>query len=202
MGTALCHPSNGCAYNDTGSPCCAPTDPRQMRAHSVLHSLPEPMGVAFCKPVDNRTQFVATLDRVSVPNSKMVDALIIIRERGLNDMRPKEGFSPKVQDQVAAVEIALRCLVDGAFSIETISTRPATDTYKVLLRAKMQEVTCSRLDKCRVACEKLRWSDLLFLGEGADALKEFLVAAFDAATIYEEVKMQLPRLGVTERYVN
>jgi len=180
MGAALCHPS----------------DPRTMRGTAVLPEFT--MGAAFCKPVDSRTQFVATLDRVSGPTTKMVDALIVIRDKGLSELAAN-SLPPKTAEHLASVEVALRCLVDAAFSIDSISSRPATDTYKVLLRAKMQEVTYTRLMKCRTACERLRCADLIELGEGAEALKAFLVAGYDAAAIYEEVKTQLPRLGTCER---
>jgi len=180
MGAALCHPA----------------DPRTMRSPAVATDLT--MGAAFCKPVDSRTQFVATLDRVSGPTTKMVDALMVIRDRGLSELA-SSSLPPKTEELIASVEVALRCLVDAAFSIESIASRPATDTYKVLLRAKMQEVTCGRLLKCRPACERLRNANLTEIGEGAEALKEFLVAGYDAAAIYEEVKTQLPRLGTCER---
>eukprot|EP00397_Hematodinium_sp_SG-2012_P027458 GEMP01028855.1.p1 GENE.GEMP01028855.1~~GEMP01028855.1.p1 ORF type:complete len:223 (+),score=67.19 GEMP01028855.1:114-782(+) len=179
-----------------GATMCQPADTRTMRASSfpALSS----MGSIFCRPVDNRTQFVATLDRTHVPTSKMVDALLVIRERGMREIA-SDSHPVKIKDHVEALELALCCLVDAAFSVDIIASRSGSDLYKVLVRAKMQEVPRARLEKCRIACEKLRWANLLTLGEGVEALKEFLVAAYDAATIYEEVKAQLPLLGSGER---
>jgi len=75
-----------------------------------------------------------------------------------------------------------------------LASRPGAKLYETLLR----EIPRERLDKCSDSCEKLRRFD--FGDTGVRALKDFLLAVYDAAMTYDEIKrFQLPALGPLER---